>query len=53
LRTLQKGRYREPGCLAPEDNDAMGNDRTADFQNRLLSAMRSEFGGHAENDGKA
>ena len=25
----------------------------ADFQNRLLSAMRSEFGGHVEKDGKA
>ena len=25
----------------------------ADFQNRLLSAMRSEFGGHVEKDGNA
>ena len=25
----------------------------ADFQNKILSAMRSEFGGHAEKDGKA
>ena len=25
----------------------------ADFQNRILSAMRSEFGGHAEKDAKA